>query len=600
VRLERRLLLRLGAAASAFLLLLSLAGAAIFFRGFRSLEDRDARARMDVLLDRIEVERDALADLARDWSTWDDAWIFARGEGHFDFERVNLPPETFDILHLSSAFMIDAEGHPLLVSGPSALEEAEPILGLIAPGRRPDPVALRGERSGLLLSPSGILLVASSPIRRSDRSGAVAGVLLFARPLSLEGLTRGLAPEERLELRRLERLHGLLSGEPSGSGPEGSRVSPEGGGLRVERILRDVTGRPILEVRLRLGRPVAAQGLRAIGFFLAASAGGVCLFAGVLAVLLRRTLLERLKRLNAFVLRVRETRDLSLVPDVTGEDELGELARGIRRMLEALRVAREEVEAANRTREEFFAGVSHELRTPLTAILGFASLLAERMDRTILPALREGEAPEDEQGREELRQSLRQGRRHLDIILSEGNRLKILIDDVLDLARLRLGTSGLTFEPVDFLAVAAEAAELLHPAAEAKGIGLILAGDPVTAPADRRAIYQLLVNLLSNAVKFTDRGTVTCRVRSVGTGEVLLEVEDTGVGIPPERREGLFRKFYQADPTRARQGTGLGLAICQAVVAAHGGSIACDPAPSGGTVFRVRLPRREGSDGASA
>ncbi|HXV32709.1 MAG TPA: PAS domain S-box protein [Gaiellaceae bacterium] len=233
----------------------------------------------------------------------------------------------------------------------------------------------------------------------------------------------------------------------------------------------------------------------------------------------------------------------------------------------------ERLRELDRLKDEFIALVSHELRTPLTSIRGYTELLLD------------GEAGDltDDQ------------RQFLGVVERNSHRLLHLVGDLLFLAQVEAGKLVLDVGALDLGAVASESAETARPQAEAKGITLTLATGPVPLIAgDRARIAQLLDNLISNAVKFTpEGGRVDVRVRAVKE-QAVLEVRDSGMGIPAGEQEFLFQRFFRTSTAneQAIQGTGLGLAISKAIVDAHSGRITVASEEGTGTTFRVALPLR--------
>jgi signal transduction histidine kinase/CHASE3 domain sensor protein len=226
----------------------------------------------------------------------------------------------------------------------------------------------------------------------------------------------------------------------------------------------------------------------------------------------------------------------------------------------------------DRLKDEFVATVSHELRTPLTSLMGF------------LEMLREGEAGEltAEQGR------------FLAIVHRSSERLQRLVGDLLFVARLDAG--GLQLQLEDDVAlddVVAEAVESASADARSHDVALQLERDGrISVRGDRERLGQLVANLLSNAVKFTPAGgSVTARVFKQDELGVI-EVEDTGIGIPTAEQERLFQRFFRSSTAtdQAIPGTGLGLAITRAIAEAHDGRITFRSEPGEGTCFRIELP----------
>jgi signal transduction histidine kinase/CheY-like chemotaxis protein len=235
----------------------------------------------------------------------------------------------------------------------------------------------------------------------------------------------------------------------------------------------------------------------------------------------------------------------------------------------ALMAARAELEAASRAKDQFLANMSHELRTPLHAILGYAELMLERP----LPA----------PGKEALSTIARSGRHLLD-----------LINDLLDLSRIRSGRLELQLAPLSLNDLIEEIAAMVRVDAERKGLEFVLdtAGElPALVEADGKRLRQILLNLLGNAIKFTDVGGVRLQVHATALGDDRVEfraaVHDTGVGIAPGDAERIFVSFEQAEPGRRREsGVGLGLAISQQLARLMGGDIQVESRPEVGSTFR--------------
>ncbi len=252
---------------------------------------------------------------------------------------------------------------------------------------------------------------------------------------------------------------------------------------------------------------------------------------------------------------------------------------------ERYRLAKEQAEAANRAKTEFLSLVSHELRTPLTSIFGFAKIIDKKLKKNLQPALNMDEP--------RVGKAFAQIAENVDIIVREGRRLTDLINDLLDLSKYESGQADFDLVPVDVGAAVAQAIAACNPLFREKRVELSSSVSPELPPAlaDQARLLQVLINLLSNAAKFTDKGRVECGA-GLESGEILVRVADTGIGIPADKLEVIFEKFKQVgDPLTDRpKGTGLGLPICRQIISRFGGRIWVQSVAGQGSVFNFTLP----------
>lgn len=256
------------------------------------------------------------------------------------------------------------------------------------------------------------------------------------------------------------------------------------------------------------------------------------------------------------------------------------LAEAMHRAQNRAKLAQEKAEAANKAKSVFLASMSHELRTPLNAILGFSSLMRHDANMS-----------------EEQRQTL-------DLINRSGEHLLGLINDVLDMAKIEAGRLALQNAPFDLGGMIRDLLDLMRGRAEAKGLELELDQSsefPRFVRADAAKLRQVFLNLLGNAIKFTMAGRVTLRLNSRPGLEardhddpqrllLVVEVEDTGIGIAPEDKDRVFDPFIQVSNLTLQKGTGLGLTITRQQVELMGGRISLESAPGRGSLFRVEIP----------
>lgn len=248
----------------------------------------------------------------------------------------------------------------------------------------------------------------------------------------------------------------------------------------------------------------------------------------------------------------------------TSKDELGQLINSYNAMVEAL-------DNFDMMRNDFIASVSHELRTPMTSIRGF------------IDGILDGVIPQDKQDH------------YLQIVKEEINRMNILVNDLLNMARLQSGNVELDMLPCKTDDLLYNTALKLEPIINEKQINLQFDINTKNCEIliDKPSIERVLINLIQNATKFTQSGgIITIRSCFTDDDKVQISVEDTGSGISPEELPFIFEKFYKVDKSRGldKKGTGLGLAIVKSILAAHGQSIKVDSTLGKGSSFIFTLP----------
>ncbi|MGA1795077.1 MAG: response regulator [bacterium] len=338
------------------------------------------------------------------------------------------------------------------------------------------------------------------------------------------------------------------------------------------------------------------------------------LLAMMLSFLLHRVVSEPVLNLAMIAKTISKERDYSIRARKRGQDEIGTLIDGFNEMLdeiqkrdneleshrehleemvadrtaklkrqqkdlkEALNRAEQltvEAQSANRAKSEFLANMSHEIRTPMNAILGFTDLLDSRIND-------------------------KEQKAYLKSIKSSGKSLLTLINDILDLSKIESGKMELQLEPVNPYSIFSEIKHIFSPNISDKGLNFFLEVDPAL-PAhlllDEVRLRQILFNLVGNAVKFTDKGYIKLSARNMakqegnGTIDLMIAVEDTGIGIASGSLKTIFEAFRQQDgqSTKIYGGTGLGLAISKRLVEMMGGVISAQSTPKKGSAFEILL-----------
>jgi signal transduction histidine kinase len=265
--------------------------------------------------------------------------------------------------------------------------------------------------------------------------------------------------------------------------------------------------------------------------------------------------------------------DFSGHVNVTNRDELGALATNVNRMNDELQRLYKELETTSRHKSEFLANMSHELRTPLNAIIGFSQVLREGMVGEVSKKQVE----------------------YLDDILSSGNHLLALINDVLDLSKVEAGQVELQVAPFSLQDALERGVSMVREQATTEGVQVTLHrnGGLDVVSGDERRIRQVIFNLLSNAVKFTPEGGQVDVSATRVNGEMRVSVADSGPGIAAADLNRIFEEFQQTEAgAQQREGTGLGLALSKRFVEMHGGRIWCESEVGKGSTFEFTLPLR--------
>jgi signal transduction histidine kinase/CheY-like chemotaxis protein len=326
----------------------------------------------------------------------------------------------------------------------------------------------------------------------------------------------------------------------------------------------------------------------------------ITIFIGYMFI---KKLIEPLRSLSELARKIKNG-DLSAKSDIKRDDEIGELALAFNKMVDQLKEnietldtrvkertkelqkAYEELKQLDEMKSGFLSTVSHELRTPLTSILGFAKIIKRKLEDVIFPRLR------DDKDRK-TQKAVKQISENINIIVSEGERLTELTNDVLDLAKMESGKIEWRMASSSIKDVIERAVYATRSLFEDKDVKFIIEinDDLPRITCDRDRIIQVIINLVSNAVKFTEKGSITCRAKRVDD-DVMISIIDTGIGISEKDRKTIFEKFKQVGDTLTDKpkGTGLGLPISKQIVEHHGGKICVESIPGKGSNFSFTLP----------
>ncbi len=298
------------------------------------------------------------------------------------------------------------------------------------------------------------------------------------------------------------------------------------------------------------------------------------LFALVLAVMgswiAAKRVANRIKQLADSARRINEGELTQEIAVESRASEFQDLAISLNGMANTFRDDIEKLHRLIRIQNEFLGNISHEVRNPIFAINGYLEALAS--------------------------ESLSEAQRKRYAKKGVGNldRLTTLFSELIEIARLEYREDLISREPFSLTELTDDIVETARPKAAIKGLTLLLESEPLRVVADRNRIRQVMTNLIENGIAYTDSGTVSCSI-SEFQGNALVEVIDTGKGIPEEHIERIFERFYRIDAARSRKhgGTGLGLSIVHQILHAHGQQIHVESETGIGTRFWFELPLAE-------
>lgn len=351
-------------------------------------------------------------------------------------------------------------------------------------------------------------------------------------------------------------------------------LAREVGGTRLVAARRTVAGSPHVVVGGRLGdqtlwflHPLddVFDDLQTLGRVLAGAAVAAVVLSGVVGIGATRPLLRPIRSARDAARDLEAGHLDTRIPE-DGSDEFAELSRSFNAMAAALERTVHELQDAEAGHRRFVADVTHELRTPVTALAAAADLLRPHLD----------DVPVDQ-------------RRVVRLLVEEAERLRALVEDLLEISRLDAGHAVMDVDPVDLEHLVAS---IVHERGWDAEVTLSTEGQlSGTLEGDRRRLERVVTNLIGNGLRH-GAAPVDVRLRRSPTN-IVIEVEDSGSGIPSEHLPHIFERFYKGDPARQRSSSsGLGLAIARENVLLHGGSITAGHASSGGALFRVELPPR--------
>ncbi len=543
---------------------------AILLDGYRQLEEDAIQQDLTRALNVINTRIDTIATGAFDYARWDEAYAFANNDNP-RFADEYLQPIVYEDFGIDTMLVLNAEQTAIFqaqLQDGTLVDVEDDLLAFFTQeaiiARHDDPAS---RVSGLIDTPQGIAIIASMPILTNDGSGPVAGTFIWANILEARTIN-ALAEATQLNLTLT---------------PTTETIQRQRDTINASAPLISITGDTIGTIQVSAPRDIYQQGLNSLAILIL-----TLTVIGFILTLLGGYVMERLvimplRQLNEVLFKVRQGDGLSQRVTITQNDEIGQLATNMNATFaalekaenahteteEQLRQAKEAAEAANAAKAVFLANMSHELRTPLNAIIGFVSLMMMK----------------DELNDKDYYRSER--------VRTNAENLLQIIDDLLAISRIEAGRMELIAEDVALKTTVDTLLDEKYQAeAQEKEIALSVNIPDVTLHIDPDALHKIVENLISNAIKFTDQGGTIDINATTEADNVIIEVKDTGIGIPPHLHAVIFESFRMGDDssTRSYGGTGLGLALVHQLCQSIGGSIKLQSTVGEGSTFIVTLP----------
>ena len=541
----------------------------------------------------LEYKSRSLNATIIDWADWDDTYNFIQDKNE-EYIKSNLTDSTFINLKLNLITYVDINGN--IVYGTMMnfdnQETSEVHQSILEHYQKNSPIinetGTNKNISGFLSLPEGILLISSKAILKSDGSGPVAGTLVFGRfindaeikeiqeitgvPFSIESLDSAEMPSE------FEKVNQSLS-----NGEGYSTQTIDDNHIAGYSVINDIYGENKFLIKILTDRNFYQKAKENTYFYIIALIICGVIILGVSIIILQKSVISRLLELDVFMTKISSRRDMSLRVQISGNDEISNLAHQMNIMLEELNKTQEdnqrllrEVMGYDELKSEFFSNISHEFRTPINVLLSTLQLIN----------LQEKNAQADPNSLKILR--------YTNIMKQNCYRLLRLANNLIDITKMDSGFFEISLTNCNVVEVIEEITLSVAEYIEDKGISLQFDTDVeekiISIDADK--IERIMLNLLSNAVKFTKaKGSIYVNIKDKGES-IEVSVRDTGIGIPKDKLGIIFERFRQVNSllTRSHEGSGIGLSLVKSLVELHGGTIRVESEYGTGTEFIFELP----------
>lgn len=541
----------------------------------------------------LHYKNKSLNSTIADWADWDDTYNFMLGN-NAKYIEANLTDSSISNLNLNLIAYVDISGKLIYGTMMGLDNQREPginesILAHIGAG---SPIINRvdiNERyTGFMALPEGIMMITSKAILKSDQTGPTVGTLIFGRFVN------------SLEIQEIQELTGVpfsISSINSTGVPQGfekSEQTLENGEIYFIKavddnhligysIMNDIYGRNQFLIKIDSDRAFYQKALENTRFYIIALLFCGASIIGISIFILQKLVIARLFEINSFVTKIRAEQDTSLRVNVSGNDEISNLAHEMNRMLEQLDRTQEdnqrllkEVMGLDELKNEFFSNISHEFRTPINVLLSTLQLIK----------LQQQNLQDDPNSQKIIR--------YTGIMRQNCYRLLRLANNLIDITKMDSGFFEINPCNCNIVEVIEEITLSVAEYIQDKGINLEFDTEveEKTMSVDPEKIERIMLNLLSNSVKFTEeKGSIFVNIKDMGDS-IEVSVKDTGIGIPEDKLDIIFERFRQVNSSlnRIQEGSGIGLSLVKKLVELHGGEIKVKSEYGVGTEFIFTLP----------
>lgn len=573
----------------------------VYFKGFYPIEKGKVEENILRAQAAISTKLRSLELFSYDWSNWDDTYNFVQ-DNNTNYINSNLTDYTLIGSEINMMIFIDTEGRVVFSKAYDLQNSSEiPIpdswISELTQGILLKKSLAYTATSGVIVLSGQPMLVVCSPILTSVGEGPIMGTFIVAQNIDLS-LLNNVSEVTHLSLSMQMFNHSSM--------PDDFKIAQENliqselpyvQPVDKELIsgysfMNDVYGSPAFILKVDMPRDIYAQATKTVGYLHVILLLIAVVFVGLFIFILRKNILNRIVKLQKIVVDISKTGDKSKRVEVSGKDELSSLADNINNMLISLEKAeeqikvlyenekqhRKELEEEGKGRTQFINILAHELRTPMTPILISAEMIRDEL----------ASEPDSLQYK------------MISNVLKSAEILRSRLEELLDLARFARGAFKLNLCQIETEVYLNNIVDRYKPALEQKHQKLSLDISPglPKIEADPSRVEQVILNLLSNAGKYSPENSKISIKASLEKKDLLIEINDQGIGIPEEELQKLFTPYHRVEQDKQQfAGTGLGLAVSAQIVQAHGGKIWVESERGKGSTFKFTLPLNGKTDG---